>query len=180
VTPDATYRRDGRRPLTPSPHNGLLHAQRREPDKRAHGASLVGLLLIVLALGVVSASAVVGLRSMTGSSRSSAGVLANAAATGNLANQTTGAATANVAPAPPAIACKVAADAAMSASRLYFANSGGKYPVKWSELTAATPPIYELASNAVINEANPNELDGPRWKLTMSGGGTTPPTFTCR
>jgi hypothetical protein len=77
-------------------------------------------------------------------------------------------------------ACRATADAARSASSLYFVNSGFRsYPVKWSEMTASNPAIYNLAANVVVNAGNPKELDGRGWKLIMSGGGANKSTFTC-
>jgi hypothetical protein len=46
-------------------------------------------------------------------------------------------------------------------------------------MTTSKSAIYALAPNVVINRVNAKELDGRGWKLTMSGGGATPTTFTC-
>ncbi|HTD49615.1 MAG TPA: hypothetical protein VK771_03385 [Acidimicrobiia bacterium] len=75
-----------------------------------------------------------------------------------------------------AAACHAEAGAATSASSVYFANNGGKYPTKWSNLTTAS---FALAAHVVINPRNPAELDGNGWKLTISGGGATAPSFAC-
>jgi hypothetical protein len=37
-----------------------------------------------------------------------------------------------------------------------------------------------LTGDDVVNTRIPTELDGRGWKLVLSGGGTTTPTFTCR
>jgi hypothetical protein len=60
---------------------------------------------------------------------------------------------------------------------VYFANYGGKYPTNWSNLTTAN---FVLPAHVVVNPSNPAELDGKGWKLTMTGGGTTAPAFTCK
>ena len=133
---------------------------------------------MVAILGVLTATALVSLRSMT-TTTSGAGPAANAAASASLANGTSSAGAPNIGGVPPDVACKATADAARSASNVYFANSGGKYPVKWSDITTRTPPIYTLATNVSISATNARALDAPGWKLIMSGGGATPPTFTC-
>ncbi|HEY5173547.1 MAG TPA: hypothetical protein VIK54_17625 [Acidimicrobiia bacterium] len=46
-------------------------------------------------------------------------------------------------------------------------------------MTSSSPPIYKPATDVVINRANPKELDGRGWRLIVSGGGATAPTFTC-
>ena len=76
-----------------------------------------------------------------------------------------------------AAACHAEAGAATSASSVYFATTGGKYPTKWPNLTKAS---FVLPAHVVVNPSNPAELDGNGWKLTMSGGGTTAPDFTCK
>jgi len=136
--------------------------------------------MVVVILGALSATAVLGLRSMTGSSGSDGGVLANASAAANVGNRVSGGASPGVGAMEASIACKATADAARSASNVYFTNSGGKYPLKWSDLTTGTSPIYKLSANVAINAMNPKELDGPGWKLIISGGATIAPTFTCR
>jgi len=145
----------------------------------ASGRSLVGLLLIVVILGALTASAIVGLRSMTASNASSRSVLANASAAGNVANRVSEGASPGVGAIRAGVACNATADAARSASSVYFAKSGGKPPVRWSDLTIGTPPIYKLPTNVTINATNPKELDGRGWKLIISGTGATAPTFTC-
>ena len=76
-----------------------------------------------------------------------------------------------------AAACHAEVGAATSASSVYFANSGGQYPTKWSNLTTAS---FVLHAHVLVNPSNPAELDGNGWKLTMSGGGTTAPVFACK
>ena len=142
--------------------------------RTAHGLSLVGLLLVIVVLGRLMATAIVGLQTTTEGSRPGT-------ATGDIFGRMSGSGTGNISGIPTGNACKALADAARSASTLYFANAGGRsYPVKWSDMTTSTPPAYKLASNVVINGANPKELDGRGWRLIVSGGGANSPTFTCR
>jgi hypothetical protein len=159
-----------------------MDVHERERSRTERGAGLASLLLVVVVLGALTASVIVGVSTMTGSGIGS-GVLSAATSTTRPSvvkktNTTTG--TGSRGGAIVGNACKASAAAADSASSLYFANSGGRYPVKWSDLTASTPPLYQLATNVVINVANPMELDGNGWRLTMAGGGTTAPTFTCQ
>ncbi len=137
----------------------------------ALGFSLVGLLMVIVVLGVLSATAVVGVSTLTGGSgRGSTAAEAAAARAAPGADGSTSARS----------ACQASADAARSATSFYFANSGGRsYPVKWSDMTTPNPPIYNLATHVVISSGNSKELDGSGWKLIMSGGGVTRPTFTC-
>ena len=124
--------------------------------------SLVGVLAIVLILGALGAAAVLGVSSMSGSSD----------------NENTRSRTAI--DASVVRACQVSADAARTAATLYFTQSGGKYPTTWTEFTAAPSPAFSLPSNAVINRANPKELDSTDgWKLIISNGGAHPAQFTC-
>ena len=148
---------------------------------RQQGSSLVGLLMIVLVLGGLTAAAVVGVSSMTGSDSS---VVTGTTVPGPTAGRSTGAAGsqggigAEVGIAARA-ACNASADVARQVSTSYLVTSGGQYPVKWADLTASNPPLFKPAANVSVNSANPAELDGPGWKLTMTGGGATAPTFSC-
>ena len=137
--------------------------------------------MIVLVLGGLTAAAVVGVSSMTGSD--------NTVATGTRVNGPTalgspgttakkGGIGAEVGIAAAA-ACNASADVARSLTTSYFVSSGGQYPVKWADLTASNPPLYKPAANVMINPGNAAELDGPGWKLTMAGGGATETTFSC-
>ena len=76
-------------------------------------------------------------------------------------------------------ACVASAGAAKTASAVYFANTHGTYPTRWSDMTTASPPLYGLANGVTINRHRRKELDGDGWKLTMRGGGATEPTFSC-
>jgi short-subunit dehydrogenase len=136
------------------------------------GYSLVGLLLIVVVLGLLTATAIVGVNALT----DSGGVSAISTTTVTIHGGSGGGTGAGVSSVN---ACRASADAARSASTLYFANSGGNYPSKWADLTAASAPLFALAQGVVINPAKPAELEGRGWKLVMVGGGTTVPTFTC-
>ena len=77
-------------------------------------------------------------------------------------------------------ACAASADAAQAASVVYYTNTNGTFPTRWSNMTSTVPPVYELSNGVTINRRRRGrELDGPGWKLIMAGGGTTQPTFTC-
>jgi hypothetical protein len=156
-----------------------LTARARQRIGGADGVSLVAVLLVVVILGALSATAIVGLRSTPGSGGTNGGVLANATAAGNVANRISGSASPGVEALRPGVACNATADAARSASNVYVTNSGGKYPMTWSDLTSGRPPIYTLPTNVTINATNAKDLDGPGWKLVMSGGGSVSANFVC-
>jgi hypothetical protein len=149
----------------------------------ARGVSLVGLLMMVVVLGAMGATAVIGVSSLTGGG--GGGVGAGGAASQIAAEKAAAAIAGGAKVAPGGItagvnsACRATADAAQAASAVAFANGGGTFPAKWSDLTAGNPPVYALPQLAVVNGGNPKELDGRGWKLLMSGGGATRPTFTC-
>jgi Tfp pilus assembly protein FimT len=158
-----------------------MDVQKPAQSSDASGVSLVGLLMVIVVLGALSATAMVGVSTLTGtgngtSGRRSAAEAAAALAAASAANASAGSGMSSSARS----SCSASADAARSASTLYFASNGGRYPVKWPEMTTSNPPIYKPAADVVINHANPNELDGRGWKLIMAGGGVTAPTFTCR
>jgi hypothetical protein len=166
-------------------HRGVGHMDVPRAGRKwaADGASLVSILLIVVVLGGLSATAIVGVNSLTGSSDNigtigSTGTVAANTNTSTTVRSVVGGIGADVGAAAVA-ACNASASAANSAASLYYATSGGAYPVKWSDLTAAKPPLFPLATGAVINVGIPTELDGRGWKMSMTGGGTTAPMFTC-
>lgn len=134
--------------------------------------------MVVVVLGALTATAVVGVSTLTGDDNTkvlSANRNVNSGSRASSARTTSSTGGGN---GIARNACRASADAAGSASTLYFA-SRGSYPVKWSDLTASNPPMYKLATNVVVNAGNPTELDGDGWKLTMAGGGVREPTFTC-
>jgi hypothetical protein len=154
-------------------------------SKRQHGVSLVGLLMIVVVLGALTATAVVGVSSLTGSNNSVVTGYSGPSATGSSGSGGSagsagqnGGIGADIGIAA-GVACTASAEAARSASTSYFVSSNGQYPVKWADLTGSNPPLYKPPVKVVVNPANPAELDGPGWKLTMTGGGPTEPTFAC-
>ena len=133
------------------------------------------MLVIVVVLGALAAMAMFGVSSMTDSNDKvaeivGAGTTASSAPRGSGSGGSVVGATA---------ACAASAAGAQAATSVYFVNSGGSYPVKWSDLTSANPSNFALPADVVINPANPAELDGNGWKLMMAGGGTSAPTFTC-
>lgn len=135
--------------------------------------------MVVVVLGVLAATAVVGVSTLTGNDNANVlntGRNVRGGSRGSSARSTSSTGAGN---GITRNACRASADAAGSASTLYFASSGS-YPVKWSDLTASNPPMYKLATHVVVNGGNPTELDGDGWKLTMAGGGVSEPTFTCK
>src|SRR5689334_8912171 len=120
------------------------------------GLSLVGLLCVIATLGVLTTTTVASLHAMR-TTTGGAGPAANAAAAANLANGMSSDAAPNIVGMRPGVACNATADAARSASNVYFANSGGKYPVEWSDLRSS----YMLPATVTINPTNAKELDSP-------------------
>jgi hypothetical protein len=161
-----------------------MDVPRAERRSAIDGASLVGLLLIVLVLGGLTATAIVGVNSLTGSSKDSMGTIASTVPTARTSVNTAttahsvgGGIGAGLGAAAVA-ACNASASAANAASAVYYANSTS-YPTKWSDLTTGNPSPFALTTTDVVNARIPTELDGRGWKMVMSGGGTTVPTFTC-
>jgi len=143
------------------------------------GASLVGMLMIVVVLGALSATAVVGLNTLN--SGNSQAVFSTTPGHGTVGTGGTGGTGGRGGSGGAGSACQASADAARSASTLFFVNRGGQsYPTNWADLTTSNPAIYTLTKNVAVNSSNPNELDGRGWKLILTGGGPTQPTFTCR
>jgi hypothetical protein len=140
----------------------------------ARGASLAGLLVMVIVLGALAAGAIVGVQAMTGSDSSTRAGIDLLTTTSTVADRGR-AAVSNLAQN----ACLATADAARSASSLFFVNVQ-RYPTTWSEMTAPPSAAFTLAGDDVVNPSNRKELDGQGWRLIMAGGGATAPTFTCR
>jgi hypothetical protein len=131
--------------------------------------------MTIVILGVLAAGAFVGVQTMTGSDVSSPTNIGPL--TTNSVPHRVGSVTGNLAHN----ACAASADAARSASNVYFANGGfQRYPTSWSELTTRPAALLSLADDDVVNPQNPKELDGQGWRLLISGGGATAPIFTCR
>jgi hypothetical protein len=161
-----------------------MDVRKVERGRAATGYSLVSLLMTVVILGALMAAAIVGVSSMTGGSNGSSVLSAVTSTTrGGDRGASSGGSGTNVSSGggiSASSACKASADAAKAGSALYFASSeGASFPVKWSDMTSAKPPLFTLAPNVVINPSNPTELEGPGWKMVMAGGGTRAPTFTC-
>lgn len=155
-----------------------MDVKERERGSDAHGVSLVGLLMVVVVLGALTATGMLGVANLTGGNSSSGipGGRSTPAAAGAAAAAPGGGTSSSA-----RNSCTASADAARAASTFYFANGGSRsYPVKWSDMTSSNPPIYKLATNVVIDRGNPKELDGRGWKLIMSGSSAIEPTFTCR
>jgi len=139
--------------------------------------------MIVVVLGGLSAMAVVGVNSMTGTNNDVTGAITSGTPTsraGSKTGGTNGVGNINNGISGIAIAaCNASAAAARSASTSFYVGSSGAYPMKWSDLTTTSPPIFTLPAAVVINAGNPSRLDGRGWKMIMAGGGATEPSFTC-
>lgn len=83
-------------------------------------------------------------------------------------------------------ACKQSADSAKAAQAAYYANqTPNAWPTKMSDLTGATPKVFETpAGAAVADAADGGTLKVNTWTLTMSGAnvggaGKSQPGFAC-
>jgi prepilin-type N-terminal cleavage/methylation domain-containing protein len=80
-------------------------------------------------------------------------------------------------------ACTASADSAKAAQAAYYANTGNKWPTKMSDLTGATPKVWEYpAGGTVADTATGGTLVVGTWTLTMSNAnatGTSQPQFAC-
>jgi hypothetical protein len=140
-------------------------------------------LVLIVVLGGLAASAVVGVNAMTGSDSATTGLTTTLTTTTTRGRGGGGPAQVGLGgPAAQAAAatCRINATAATTASAAYFAGNGGAYPTKWSDMTAPPSPTFALGGHVVINARNPEELDGIGWKLLMSGGGPSAPDFVCK
>ncbi len=74
-------------------------------------------------------------------------------------------------------ACEASKDASKAASTVYFASNSNKYPVSFTQLTAA-PAALELPASVTF--VDPLVATNGTWKLTMTDVAVTKaPTFTC-
>jgi hypothetical protein len=140
--------------------------------------SLVGLLVVVVVLGALMVSAIVGLKSSLNGD-STAGPAASAVAASNVAGRMSESGSPNIAGIPAGLACPASVAAAQSSSKLYYATHGNSYPSQWTDMTASASPLFTLPKGVTVNGSNPRELVGPGWQMKMSGGGSRPPTFVC-
>jgi hypothetical protein len=142
--------------------------------------SLAGLLVIIVVLGGLAATAVIGANALSKSDNASVGPGRTGAGGRTNSGEARVGSGAGVA-AAAAAACNAAAAAATTAGSVYFANSGGRaYPTRWSDLTASSPTAFALPARVLIDPKNPEALDGNGWTLLMSGGGATAPSFGCK
>lgn len=81
-------------------------------------------------------------------------------------------------------ACTQSADSAKAAQAAYYANqTPNAWPTKMSDLTGATPKVFETPAGAVVTDAaGGGTMKVGTWTLTMSGAagdGSAQPTFAC-
>jgi hypothetical protein len=68
-------------------------------------------------------------------------------------------------------------DAARAASAVFYANSApNKWPATFTDLTTGNPPVLDPPNDAAVAATT---ITGDGWKLTITGGGATRPTYTC-
>ena len=63
----------------------------------------------------------------------------------------------------------------MSASSVMFATTG-TYPTSFAAMTVGASPALKTGQGTTIAG---NTVYGKGWKLTITGGGATAPTFHC-
>jgi prepilin-type N-terminal cleavage/methylation domain-containing protein len=82
-------------------------------------------------------------------------------------------------------ACKASADAAKAASAAWYANNGNKWPSTLSDLTGASPKVFEEPTGHVdADTATGGTMTVGSWTMTMTNAnaaGTNQPIFdsTC-
>jgi hypothetical protein len=134
--------------------------------------------MIVVVLGGLAALGIVGVSSLNDSKSAIATITSTTLARTDARTATTRAG------APGGVGrgvgCVTSADAARAAAAEFYATSGGAFPTRWADMTAAQPPSLQLPSGVTVNATNPDELDGYGWKLLLAGGGASEPTFTCQ
>jgi hypothetical protein len=133
--------------------------------------------MIVVVLGGLTAVALLGVSSLTDSTKTIGTITAPGTTlrTGSPGHPVTG--NPGIGGIGVTTSCTASADAARAASGVYYATSGGTYPTRWSDLTPADAPMLVLPKDVVAT--SPVQLSGRGWKLVISGGGTVEPTFTC-
>jgi hypothetical protein len=156
--------------------SGAGRSQTRCRD--ASGASLAGVLVVVVVLGGLAAVSVIGVNAMSGSDDAIVGSTIPVT-TGSARDGTGGTGLGGVVAPAATAACTINADAAKAASAAYSASNGGTYPTTWSELTAPPSPVFELPDGVAIEPDDPAVLDAQTWQLRMAGGGTAANTFAC-
>ena len=72
-------------------------------------------------------------------------------------------------------ACLATRDAATSAAAVAYATTG-TYPTTFNAMTGGTSPMLIAPTGVAVSG---DALKGKGWTLTMRGGGSTSPAFTC-
>jgi hypothetical protein len=77
----------------------------------------------------------------------------------------------------PADTCRATRDASKAASAAFYANSSPyEFPHAFTDMTRGSPKVLDPPSGATVTAST---ITGDGWTLTMSGGGSTMPIFTC-
>jgi len=118
-------------------------------ERNEKGFTLIELLIAIVVVGILAAVAIVGIGGLTD--------------TGNTS------------------ACKASADAATAASAAYYANqTPNAWPTTIQAMTTATtgsPAVYTAPTGATFPSGSTMKVG--TWTMTMTGGGSTQPSFSC-
>ena len=72
--------------------------------------------------------------------------------------------------------CNASADGARAATAVYYANTSGTYPTKFSDMTASTPPMLVLPGSGTLTNTT-YAVNG--WTLTLTPHTNAAPTYSC-
>jgi prepilin-type N-terminal cleavage/methylation domain-containing protein len=75
-------------------------------------------------------------------------------------------------------ACNASADAARTASAVYYTNHSKIWPTRITQMTADAVPEYAAPSRARFSRSG-KRMTVDTWSLRIRGGGTSQPTFAC-
>jgi prepilin-type N-terminal cleavage/methylation domain-containing protein len=121
----------------------------KKKREQEEGFTLVELLIVIVIIGILAAVVVLAVGGITDSGSTSA--------------------------------CTASKDSATAASVAYYAGSGTGTgnQTTWPNSFAAIAPYMKAQDGVTPNPITGTVLTGKGWTLTMAGGGTSEPTFTC-